>query len=37
MTVRTSIEVGVDELQKALADDAGFEAWYRRSAFTPTS
>src|SRR6187402_1565815 len=31
MTVRTSIEVGVDELQKALADDAGFEAWYRRS------
>ena len=31
MTVRTSIEVGVDELQRALADDAGFEAWYRRS------
>jgi RNA polymerase sigma-70 factor, ECF subfamily len=31
MTVRTSIEFGVDELQRALADDAGFEAWYRRS------
>jgi RNA polymerase sigma-70 factor (ECF subfamily) len=31
MTVRTGIEVGVDELQTALADDAGFEAWYRRS------
>src|SRR6187551_1354432 len=31
MTVRTSIEVGVDELQRALADDAGFDAWYRRS------
>jgi len=31
MTSRTSIEVGVDELQKALADDAGFESWYRRS------
>src|SRR6188472_2641214 len=30
MTVRTSIGVGVDELQRALADDAGFEAWYRR-------
>jgi RNA polymerase sigma-70 factor, ECF subfamily len=31
MTVRTGIEIGVDELQTALADDAGFEAWYRRS------
>src|SRR5512142_1765519 len=31
MTVRTGIEVGVDELQVALADDAAFEAWYRRS------
>src|SRR6478672_2041678 len=31
MTVRTSIETGVDELQRALADDAGFESWYRRS------
>src|SRR6478752_4127397 len=31
MTARTSIEVGVNELQRALADDAGFEAWYRRS------
>jgi len=31
MTVRTSIEAGVDELQRALADDAGFESWYRRS------
>jgi RNA polymerase sigma-70 factor (ECF subfamily) len=31
MTVRTSIEVGVEELQRALADDAAFESWYRRT------
>jgi RNA polymerase sigma-70 factor (ECF subfamily) len=31
MTARTTIEDGVDELQRALADDAGFESWYRRS------
>ena len=31
MTARTIASDGVDELQKALADDAGFEAWYRRS------
>ena len=31
MTARTTLEDGVDELQTALADDAGFEAWYRRS------
>ena len=31
MTARTTVADGVDELQRALADDAGFEAWYRRS------
>src|SRR6187401_1453861 len=31
MTARTIASDSVDELQKALADDAGFEAWYRRS------
>jgi RNA polymerase sigma-70 factor, ECF subfamily len=31
MTARTIASDGVDELRKALADDAGFEAWYRRS------
>jgi RNA polymerase sigma-70 factor (ECF subfamily) len=31
MTIRTSIEVGVEELQRALADDAAFESWYRRT------
>lgn len=31
MTARTMSSDGVDELQKALADDAGFESWYRRS------
>lgn len=31
MTARTTVSDGVGELQKALADDAGFEAWYRRT------
>src|SRR6478609_6871048 len=31
MTARTVASDGVDELQTALVDDAGFEAWYRRS------
>ena len=31
MTARTTIEDGVDELQRALADDAAFESWYRRT------
>lgn len=31
MTVRTSIKVGVEELQRALADDGAFESWYRRT------
>jgi RNA polymerase sigma-70 factor (ECF subfamily) len=31
MTARTIASDGVDELQKALADDAGFEAWYQRT------
>ena len=31
MTARTIVSDGVDELQRALADDAGFESWYRRS------
>ena len=31
MTARTIDSDGVDELRKALADDAGFESWYRRS------
>jgi RNA polymerase sigma-70 factor (ECF subfamily) len=31
MTARTTVEDSVDELQRALADDAAFEAWYRRT------
>jgi RNA polymerase sigma-70 factor, ECF subfamily len=31
MTARTVESDGVDELRKALADDAGFESWYLRS------
>src|SRR5215510_2752653 len=31
MTARTGSVEGVTELQQALADDAAFEAWYRRT------
>src|SRR5437016_2598354 len=31
MTARTGVSDGVDELQRAIADDAGFDSWYRRS------
>ena len=31
MTARTSVVDGIDELQRALADDAAFESWYRRT------
>jgi RNA polymerase sigma-70 factor, ECF subfamily len=31
MTARTTESDGVDELSRALADDAGFESWYRRT------
>ena len=31
MTAHTTVADAVDELQKALADDAGFESWYRRT------
>ena len=31
MTARTTVADGVDELRRALADDAGFESWYRRT------
>jgi RNA polymerase sigma-70 factor (ECF subfamily) len=31
MTARTTVGDGVDELQRALADDAAFESWYRRT------
>ena len=31
MTARTTVADGIDELQKALADDAGFESWYLRT------
>src|SRR6478672_10496175 len=31
MTARTIASDGVDELQRALADDAAFESWYRRT------
>jgi RNA polymerase sigma-70 factor (ECF subfamily) len=31
MTARTGSAEGVTELQQALADDAAFEAWYRRT------
>jgi len=31
MTARTTVEDTVDELQRALADDAAFESWYRRT------
>src|SRR4029079_16988380 len=31
MSARTSISDGVNELQRALADDDAFESWYRRT------
>jgi RNA polymerase sigma-70 factor, ECF subfamily len=31
MTARITVAGGIDELQKALADDAAFESWYRRT------
>ena len=31
MSAQTSVANGVDELSRALADDAGFESWYRRT------
>lgn len=31
MTVGTTVDDGVDELQRALADDAAFDSWYRRT------
>ena len=31
MTARTTIDDGVNEFQRALADDAAFESWYRRT------
>jgi len=31
MTARTTVEDTVDELQQALADDAAFDSWYRRT------
>jgi RNA polymerase sigma-70 factor (ECF subfamily) len=31
MTVGTTVADGVDELQRALADDARFDSWYRRT------
>ena len=31
MTVETTLADGMDELQKALADDAAFDTWYRRT------
>jgi len=31
MTARTTVENSVDELHRALADDAAFESWYRRT------
>ncbi len=31
MTARATVSDSVDELQRALADDAGFESWYRRT------
>ena len=31
MTARTSVVDGIDELQRALVDDAAFESWYRRT------
>lgn len=31
MSAQTKIANGVDELSSALADDAGFESWYRRT------
>jgi RNA polymerase sigma-70 factor (ECF subfamily) len=31
MTGRTAVADGIDELRHALADDAGFESWYRRT------
>jgi RNA polymerase sigma-70 factor (ECF subfamily) len=31
MSAQTTVATGVDELSRALADDAGFESWYRRT------
>jgi RNA polymerase sigma-70 factor, ECF subfamily len=31
MSVQAKVANGVDELSRALADDAGFESWYRRT------
>ena len=31
MSAQTTVVKGVDELSMALADDAGFESWYRRT------
>jgi RNA polymerase sigma-70 factor (ECF subfamily) len=31
MSAQTTVANGVDELSRALADDAGFESWYRRA------
>jgi RNA polymerase sigma-70 factor (ECF subfamily) len=31
MSAQTTVANGVDELSRALADDAGFESWYRRT------
>jgi RNA polymerase sigma-70 factor, ECF subfamily len=31
MSAHTAVANGVDELSSALADDAGFESWYRRT------
>lgn len=31
VTVGTTVADGVDELQRALADDAAFDSWYRRT------
>ena len=31
MAARTTIDDGVNEFQRALADDAAFESWYRRT------
>jgi RNA polymerase sigma-70 factor (ECF subfamily) len=31
MSIQASVADSVDELQRALADDAGFESWYRRT------
>ena len=31
MSAQTTVANGIDELSRALADDAGFESWYRRT------